>query len=102
MIVSLKKKKKSIKCTPRYSGHFFLEPRVSAIGWFDCIVISRWEQGQIGIKLAANHVIPKFGKFHKEKRISMLTGLKVSSVAYKYVFYRPEHNAKSRVHRIEF
>ena len=24
----------------------------------------------------------------------MLTGLKVLSLAYKYVFYRPEHNTK--------
>ena len=29
------------------------------------------------------------------KRISMLTGLKVSSSACKCVFYRPKHNAKS-------
>ena len=28
------------------------------------------------------------------KRIPMLTGLKVSPLACKYVFYRPEHNAK--------
>ena len=31
----------------------------------------------------------------------MLTGLK-SSFACKYVFYRPEHNAKRGIHKIEF
>ena len=32
------------------------------------------------------------------KRISMLTSLKVSSLACKCVFYRPEHNAKGGRH----
>ena len=32
----------------------------------------------------------------------MLTGLKVSSLACKCVFYRPEHNAKEEPHGIEF
>ena len=32
----------------------------------------------------------------------MLTGLKVSSLACKCAFYRPEHNAKERPHGIEF
>ena len=32
----------------------------------------------------------------------MLTGLKVLSLASKFVFYRPEHNAKGRPHGIEF
>ena len=34
--------------------------------------------------------------------ISVLTGLKVSSLTGKCVFYRPEINAKGRPHRIEF
>ena len=32
----------------------------------------------------------------------MLTGLKVSSLACKYIFYRPEHNAKGGPHGTEF
>ena len=32
----------------------------------------------------------------------MLTGLKVLSLASKFVFYRPEHNAKGRPHGLEF
>ena len=35
------------------------------------------------------------------KRTSMLTGLKVSSLACKCVFYRREHNAKSGPHGTE-
>ena len=32
----------------------------------------------------------------------MLTDLKVSSLTYECVFYRPELNAKGEPHRIEF
>ena len=32
----------------------------------------------------------------------MLTGLKVSSLASKYVFYRPEHNAKEDPMELNF
>ena len=32
----------------------------------------------------------------------MLTGLKVSSLTCKCVFYRPEHNTKEGPHEIEF
>ena len=32
----------------------------------------------------------------------MLIGLKVSSMACKYIFYRPEHNAKGGPHGTEF
>ena len=32
----------------------------------------------------------------------MLTGLKMSSFACKYVFYRPEHNASRELHKTEF
>ena len=38
----------------------------------------------------------KVSKFYVEK------GLKVSTLACKCVFYRPEHNAKGLPHRIEF
>ena len=46
--------------------------------------------------------IQKVSKFYAEKRISMLTGLKVSSFACKYVFYRPGHNVRRRLHKTEF
>ena len=36
------------------------------------------------------------------KGISMLTGLKLSCLTCKPVFYRPEPNAKVRPHGIEF
>ena len=36
------------------------------------------------------------------KGISMLTGLKVSSLTCKCVFYGPELNAEARPHGIEF
>ena len=32
----------------------------------------------------------------------MLTGMKLLSLACKYVFYRPEHNAKEKNHGTEF
>ena len=35
------------------------------------------------------------------KRIPMSTGLKVSSLACKCIFYKPEHNAKGEPHGIE-
>ena len=36
------------------------------------------------------------------KRISMLTGLKVLPLAFRCLFYRPEHNAKGRPHGTKF
>ena len=36
------------------------------------------------------------------KGISILTGLKVSSLTCEYVFYRPGLNAKAGAHGIEF
>ena len=53
-----------------------------------CIVaklVSTWEQRMLYTK--SKQVIHR-------KRISMLAGLKVSSLAYKCLFYRPELNAK--------
>ena len=32
----------------------------------------------------------------------MLTDMKVPSLAYKFVFYRPEHNAKGEPHGTRF
>ena len=52
------------------------------------------DRGHISIKLGTIHVIYQKLAIFFRKRMSMLTGLKVSSSAYKCVFYRPEHNAK--------
>ena len=46
---------------------------------------------QIGKKTC---YIPKVSKFSVERRISRLTGLKVSLLACKCKFYRSEQNAK--------
>ena len=48
----------------------------------------------IGIKLGTRHVIHQKLAILGRKRISMLTGLKVSSLACKCVFYSPEHNGR--------
>ena len=50
-------------------------------------LVSNWEQNML---------------YPKRKRTSMLTGSKVSSLASKCVFYRPEHNAKGGPHGTEF
>ena len=64
---------------------------------------SSWDQGQIGIELRTKYVIyQKLANFLQKKYIYMLTGLIVSSLVCKCVFYRPEHNAKRRLYRIEF
>ena len=54
----------------------------------------------IGTKLVSNwgqnmSYKKSWQSFCREK-MSMLTGLKVSSLACKCVFYRPEHNGKER------
>ena len=53
---------------------------------------------QIGSKTC---YIPKSYQILHRKRIGLLTGLKVSSLVCKYVFYRPEH-VKGGPHGIEF
>ena len=58
---------------------------------------SNWYQ--IGNKAC---YILKACKFYIEKGISMLTGLKVSFLTCKWVFYRSELNAKAGPHGIEF
>ena len=35
------------------------------------------------------------------ERITMLTGLKVLSLAFECVFYKPEHNSKGWLYEIE-
>ena len=54
---------------------------------------------QIGNKI---RYILKVSKFYVEEKISMLPGLKVSSLASKLVFYRSEHNPKGGPNEIEF
>ena len=54
---------------------------------------SNWEQSMFYTK--------SLQVLHR-KGISMLTGLKVSSLTCKCVFYRPELNAKAGPHVIEF
>ena len=58
------------------------------------LTYSPCDRGQIGIKLGQNMLYTKYWQILCRKSISMLTGLKLSSLAYKCVFYRPEHNAK--------
>ena len=58
--------------------------------------LSSWDQGQISIKLGQNRLYNESQQIFCRKKMSMLTGLKVSSLAYNYVFYRPEHNAKGK------
>ena len=70
----------------RYIKHFFY-----------CSILlsedSPWDRSQDGIKLGAKPAIyQKLANFN-EKRVSMLTGLEISSLACKCVFYRPEDNA---------
>ena len=56
---------------------------------------SPWDRGQTYIKLGTKHVVTKVSKFYVEKYLDyILTGLKVSSLVCKCVFYRPKHNAK--------
>ena len=59
-----------------------------------------WSQS--GIKLETKHVIYESSQFLCRKGISMLTGLKASSLASKCVPYKPEHIAKGRPNGIEF
>ena len=58
---------------------------------------SRPNWNQIGNKTCYK---PKVSKFFVGKRY-MLTGLKVSSLAFKCVFCRREHNSNRRAHGIE-
>ena len=59
---------------------------------------SSWDQGQIGIKLGMKHAIYQM----LAKGYLMFTGLKVSPLACKCVFYGPEHKAKGGLNEIEF
>ena len=49
-----------------------------------------------------NMLYTKIQRIFCKKRISVLAGLKVSSLACKCVFCRPEHNAEGASHGTEF
>ena len=61
---------------------------------------------EIGTKLGSNWeqnmLYTKSFQILCRKKMSILTGLKVSSLPCKCVFYRPEHNANGEPHEIEF
>ena len=69
---------------------------------FENIANNHMGWGQISILLGTRHVVYQKLSSFVEKRISMLTGLKVSSSVCKCLFYRPEHNAKWGLLVIEF
>ena len=63
---------------------------------------SLWDWSKIRINLGTKHVIyQKLPNFMLRKNI-YVTGIKESSVACEYVFYRPEYNGKRRHQGIEF
>ena len=53
---------------------------------------SSWDRDQIGIKSGTNILYTKSLQIFGRKAIYMLTGLKVSYMPCKYLFYRPEHD----------
>ena len=57
-----------------------------------------WDSGHTGIKLGTKLVIYQSLTNAMKKRISMLTGVNVSSFACECAFYKPEYNAKERLH----
>ena len=58
--------------------------------------------GQNSYQLGNKTLYTKSYQILCRERISMLTGLKVSSVACKCIFYRQEHNGKGGRKGIEF
>ena len=66
---------------------FFVSP------WDWAKLVSSWEQ---------NLLYTKSQQMLHRKWLSMLTDLKVSSLACKCVFNRPKHNLKGEPHGIEF
>ena len=58
---------------------------------------SPWDQDQIGIKLGTDYILYQKLASFMLKMISMVTGLKVSSLACKCVFYRTKQIAKGRL-----
>ena len=72
------------------------------IFFMDKRLLGTWDWHQIVIKLGTRHVIyQKLANF-MYKRISMSTTLKVSLLAYKCVFYRPENNAQGYPKELNF
>ena len=65
---------------------------VQYFNYSNCVSFSSWDQGQIPNR--ACYIL----KVLHRKWISILTGLKVSSLTCKCVFYGPEINAKAGPH----
>ena len=61
-----------------------------------------WTWGQIGVKLGTKDMVYQKLDILCKKEISMLTALKVSSLACKHVLCRPKQNAKRGPYGIEF
>ena len=68
------------------------------LNYSNCVSLSSWDQGQIGNKASYTKSL----QVSHRKGISMLTGLEVSSLTCKCVFYGPELNAKAVPHGLEF
>ena len=64
--------------------------------------VSPWDRNQVISNWEGNTLYTKSKQMLCRKRISMLTGLNMSSLTYKYVFYRPGKNAKGEPHGAEF
>ena len=63
---------------------------------------SSWDWGQIVIKLGTKYVMYQKLANLCRKRISVLTGVKVSYLKCKCVFYRPENNVKKDPMKLNF
>ena len=77
-----------------YSG----KEKTACCAIFKLVIMFHSAHG-IRVKLVTKHVI--YLKLAR-KRISVLTGLKLSSMTCKCIFCRPELNAKGGPHGIEF
>ena len=53
---------------------------------------------KLGTKHVMYHILANF----MQKKNAILTGWKVSSLAWHSIFFTPEHNTKMEHHRIEF
>ena len=75
---------------------------VQYLSYSNCVLFSSWDQVQIVSNWEQSLLYTKSLQVLYRKGVSMLTGLKVSSLTCKGLFYRPELNAKAGPHGIEF
>ena len=75
---------------------------VQYLSYSKCVLFSSWDQVQIVSNWEQSLLYTKSLQILYRRGVSMLTGLKVSSLTYKGLFYRPELNAKAGPHGIEF